>query len=171
MIKVKRGLDIPISGKPEQRIHPGPSVRMVGVLGQDYGTYKHLPTLLVNEGDRVRLGQPLVQGKHLTSVTTTSPGSGVVEYIERGARRFLRTIAIRLEGDEEESFNAWPVEELASLNAGQVRENLLASGLWRREWARIVLGPADAWWPIRKRNRTPFSSAPWTPVRWPLIRP
>jgi Na+-transporting NADH:ubiquinone oxidoreductase subunit A len=130
MIKVKRGLDIPISGKPEQRIHPGPPVRMVGVLGQDYGTYKHLPTLLVNEGDRVRLGQPLVQGKHLTSVTTTSPGAGVVEYIERGARRFLRTIAIRLEGDEEETFNAWPVEELASLNAGQVRENLLASGLW-----------------------------------------
>jgi Na+-transporting NADH:ubiquinone oxidoreductase subunit A len=130
MIRIKRGLDIPIAGKPEQRIHDGPQVRMVGVLGQDYGAYKRLPTLLVNEGDRVRLGQPLVQGKHLTAVTTTSPGTGVVEYIERGARRFLQTIAIRLEGDEEETFNAWPPEELDGLNAGQVRENLLASGLW-----------------------------------------
>jgi len=103
---------------------------MVAVLGQDYGTYKRLPTLLVNEGDRVRLGQPLVRGKHLASVTTTAPGSGVVEYIERGARRFLQTIAIRLDGEGEETFNAWRPEELAGLNAAQVRENLLASGLW-----------------------------------------
>jgi Na+-transporting NADH:ubiquinone oxidoreductase subunit A len=130
MIRVKRGLDIPIAGKPEQRIHPGAPVRRVAVLGQDYGTYKRLPTLLVNEGDRVRLGQPLVRGKHLTGVTTTAPGTGVVEYIERGARRFLQTIAIRLEGDEEETFNAWHAEELSGLNAAQVRENLLASGLW-----------------------------------------
>jgi Na+-transporting NADH:ubiquinone oxidoreductase subunit A len=130
MIKVKRGLDIPIAGKPEQQIHPGPPVRRVGVLGQDYGAYKRLPTLLVNEGDRVRLGQPLVRGKHLNAVTTTSPGTGVIEYIERGARRFLQSIVIRLEGDGEETFNAWQPDELAGLNSTQVRDNLLASGLW-----------------------------------------
>jgi Na+-transporting NADH:ubiquinone oxidoreductase subunit A len=130
MIKLKRGLDIPIAGRPEQRIHPGAPVHMVGVLGQDYRAYKRLPTLLVSEGDRVRLGQPLVRGKQLTSVTTTAPGTGVVEYIERGARRYLQTIAIRLEGDGEETFNHWKPEELGDLNAAQVRENLLASGLW-----------------------------------------
>jgi Na+-transporting NADH:ubiquinone oxidoreductase subunit A len=130
MIKVKRGLDIPIAGKPEQRIHPGPPVRMVGVLGQDYGAYKRLPTLLVNEGDHVRLGQPLVRGKHLNAVTTTSPGTGVIEYIERGAKRFLQSITIRLEGDGEETFNVWKPDELAGLNSAQVRDNLLASGLW-----------------------------------------
>ncbi len=130
MIKVKRGLDIPIAGRPVQCINAGPPVRRVALLGQDYGAYKRLPSLLVSEGDRVRLGQPLVRGKHLTAVTTTSPGTGVVEYIERGARRFLQTIAIRLDGDEEETFNGWKPEELAGLNAAQVRENLLASGLW-----------------------------------------
>jgi Na+-transporting NADH:ubiquinone oxidoreductase subunit A len=130
MIRIKQGLDIPIAGAPEQKIHPAPAVQTVGVMGRDYHAYKRLPTLLVSEGDRVRLGQPLVRGKHLTSVTTTAPGSGVIEYIERGARRFLETIAIRLEGDEEETFNAWRPDELAGLNATQVRENLLASGLW-----------------------------------------
>ena len=130
MIRIKQGLDIPIAGAPEQKIHPAPAVQTVGVLGRDYHAYKRLPTLLVSEGDRVRLGQPLVRGKQLTSVTTTAPGSGVVEYIERGARRFLETIAIRLEGDEEETFNAWRPDELAGLNAAQIRENLLASGLW-----------------------------------------
>ena len=130
MIRIKQGLDIPIAGAPEQKIHPAPAVQTVGVLGRDYHAYKRLPTLLVSEGDRVKLGQPLVRGKYLTSVTTTSPASGVVEYIERGARRFLETIAIRLEGDDEETFNAWRPNELAGLNAAQVRENLLASGLW-----------------------------------------
>ncbi|NNJ95107.1 MAG: NADH:ubiquinone reductase (Na(+)-transporting) subunit A, partial [Halobacteria archaeon] len=56
MIRIKRGLDIPVTGKPEQRIYPGPDIRRVAVLGRDYGTYKRLPTLLVDEGDRVRLG-------------------------------------------------------------------------------------------------------------------
>jgi Na+-transporting NADH:ubiquinone oxidoreductase subunit A len=130
MIRIKQGLDIPLAGAPEQKIHPAPEVNMVGVLGRDYHAYKRLPTLLVSEGDRVKLGQPLVRGKQLTTVTTTSPASGVVEYIERGVRRFLETIAIRVEGDNEETFNAWRVDELAGLNATQVRENLLASGLW-----------------------------------------
>jgi Na+-transporting NADH:ubiquinone oxidoreductase subunit A len=130
MISIKRGLDIPVTGSPEQKIHDGPRIRTVAVLGRDYGAYKRLPTLLVNEGQRVRLGQPLVRGKHFSSVTTTSPGTGVVEYIERGARRFLQTIAIRLDGDEEETFNSWKQEELTGLNGSQVRENLLASGLW-----------------------------------------
>ena len=130
MIRIKKGLDIPIAGAPEQKIHSAPMVQTVAVMGRDYHAYKRLPTLLVSEGDRVRLGQPLVRGKQLTSVTTTSPGSGVVEYVERGTRRFLETIAIRLEGDDEETFNAWRPVELAGLNAAQVRENLLASGLW-----------------------------------------
>ncbi len=130
MIRIKQGLDIPIAGTPEQKIHPGPAVQTVGVLGRDYHAYKRLPTLLVSEGDRVRLGQPLVRGKYLTTVTTTAPGSGVVEYIERGVQRFLETIVIRLDGDEEETFNAYRPDELAGLNAAQVRENLLASGLW-----------------------------------------
>lgn len=130
MIRIKKGLDIPIKGAPEQQIHPGPPVRRVGVLGRDYIAYKRLPTLLVDEGDRVRLGQPLVRGKHLTSVTTTAPGTGVVEYIERGARRFLESITIRLDGQDEETFNAYTPDEIAGLNPTQVRENLLASGLW-----------------------------------------
>lgn len=130
MFQIKQGLDIPIAGAPDQTIHPAPEVRTVALLGRDYHAYKRLPSLLVSEGDRVRLGQPLVRGKHLTSVTTTSPASGVVEFIERGSRRFLETIAIRVEGDEEETFNAWRVDELDQLNPTQIRENLLASGLW-----------------------------------------
>jgi Na+-transporting NADH:ubiquinone oxidoreductase subunit A len=130
VITIKRGLDIPVAGAPEQHISDAPPVDSVALLGRDYHARKRLPTVLVEEGERVKLGQPLVRSKDLTSVAGTSPGSGVVERIERGERRFLQTIVIRLDGEEEETFNAYRPDELAGLNQGQVTENLLNSGLW-----------------------------------------
>ena len=129
-IRITRGLDIPIAGRPEQRIHDARPVSHVALVGADYRGHKRLPTIGVQEGDRVRLGQPLARGKGLTAVAGTAPGSGVVVRIHRGERRFLRSIVIRLEGDQQETFNAYSGEELARLNRDQVKGNLLASGDW-----------------------------------------
>ncbi len=129
--KIKRGLDIPIAGMPEQRIHDDAApVTRVALVGADYRTKKRLPTMLVQEGDRVKLGQPLARGKDLTDLIGTAPASGVVERINRGERRFLQSIVIRLEGEDEETFNTYRPEELATLSREQVKENLLVSGLW-----------------------------------------
>jgi Na+-transporting NADH:ubiquinone oxidoreductase subunit A len=144
--KIRRGLDIPVAGQPEQRIHEGPALGSVALLGRDYRGRKRLPSVLVEEGERVRLGQPLTRGKHYTEIVATAPGAGVVEKIERGERRFLQSVSIRLDGDQEETFNAYRPEELAGLNREQVRENLLASGLWLALKARpysMVADPAD----------------------------
>jgi Na+-transporting NADH:ubiquinone oxidoreductase subunit A len=128
--RIKRGLDIPIAGAPEQKIHNGMPVSAVAIIGEDYIGYKRQPVLLVQEGDRVRLGQPVARGKELGDVVATAPGAGVIEKIHRGYRRFLHSIAIRLDGNDEETFNAYSAAELVSLNRDQVRGNLLASGLW-----------------------------------------
>ncbi len=130
LIKISKGLDIPISGVPEQRIHDIPAVAHVAVLGQDQRGPKRAPSVLVKEGERVSLGQPLMRGKRYRKVLTTAPGAGVVEKISYGQRRFANSICIRLEGDAEETFNAYPAEELSGLNRDQVKENLLASGQW-----------------------------------------
>ncbi len=128
--EIKRGLDIPIEGQPEQRIEDAPPVTRVALVGADYHARKRLPTMLVQEGDRVKLGQPVARGKALTDVIATAPGAGVIEKINRGERRFLQSIVIRLEGDDQETFNAYQADELARLNRGQIVENLIASGLW-----------------------------------------
>ncbi len=130
MIKIKRGLNIPINGAPEQKIYDAAAVRSVALLGRDYLGYSRLPTVLVEEGDRVKLGQPLVRGKQFSSILATAPGCGIVTRIERGERRFLKTIEIRLDGDEQETFNRYTRDELAQLNREQVRDDLLVSGLW-----------------------------------------
>ncbi|MFZ0256882.1 MAG: Na(+)-translocating NADH-quinone reductase subunit A [Gammaproteobacteria bacterium] len=128
LIRTKKGLDIPILGAPEQAIYDGPRVTSVGLLGNEYVGLK--PTMMVTEGDRVTLGQPLFADKRDARIRYTAPGSGIVSRVNRGAKRVLQSVVIQLEGNEEEDYNSYAPHELANLNADQVQENLLASGLW-----------------------------------------
>lgn len=128
-IKLKKGLDLPISGKPEQRVYPARAIRHVALLGVDHIDLK--PTMLVAEGDKVKLGQPLFEHKKLPGVRFTAPAGGEVVTINRGARRMLQSVVLRIDENEAaESFPAWTANELGGLSAEQVQENLLATGLW-----------------------------------------
>jgi Na+-transporting NADH:ubiquinone oxidoreductase subunit A len=127
-IKIKKGLDIPLAGAPEQRIVPGADVTSVALLGPD--THDLKPGMLVREGDRVKLGQPIYTDKDNPGVNFTSPGSGVVAKVNRGERRVLQSVVISLDGDDAESFASYAPDALAGLDGQAVRDNLLASGLW-----------------------------------------
>ncbi|GAA0686525.1 Na(+)-translocating NADH-quinone reductase subunit A [Marinobacterium maritimum] len=129
MIKINKGLDLPIAGAPEQTIHDGSKVRTVALLGQDYIGMK--PTMMVKEGDRVKLGQVIFTDKKTEGVQYTAPGAGTVRAINRGERRVLQSVVIELD-DQEESveFASYPAAELGKLSREQIEENLLASGLW-----------------------------------------
>ncbi len=128
MIKIKRGLDLPIEGQPEQKIHAGPLLRSVALVGFDYVGMK--PTMLVSEGDLVRTGQPLFADKKTAGVQYTAPASGVVSAINRGAKRVFESLVIDLRDDNPLTFASYDVKKLAELSADQVKENLLDSGLW-----------------------------------------
>ena len=126
--KIKKGLDLPINGAPRQVIEDAQSVSSVAVIGQDYVGMK--PTMLVTEGDRVKLGQPLFEDKKNPGVIFTAPGAGVVTAIHRGHKRVLQSVVIRLEGDEAERFKSYSDNELSGLASEEVRQNLIRSGLW-----------------------------------------
>lgn len=128
MIKIRRGLDLPISGAPAQCIEVARAVRSVAVIGFDYHGMK--PTMEVQVGDRVKLGQVLFTDKRSPGVQFTAPGAGVVSAIHRGDKRVLQSVVIELEGDEELTFASYPAAELAQLGAQAVRDNLQQSGLW-----------------------------------------
>ena len=76
MISIRRGLDLPISGQPEQRVHDGPRVRTVAVLGPDYHGMK--PTMAVKAGDRVARGQLLFSDRKTEGVHYTAPAAGTI---------------------------------------------------------------------------------------------
>lgn len=128
MIEIRRGLDLPIVGAPEQIVAPGPQVRSVAVVGADYHGMR--PTMAVQVGDKVKLGQELFSDKRNPGVIYTSPGAGTVAAINRGARRILQSVVIDLEGDEEETFASYAQGELADLSRDKVQENLIRSGQW-----------------------------------------
>ncbi|QUS55511.1 Na(+)-translocating NADH-quinone reductase subunit A [Pseudovibrio brasiliensis] len=129
-MKITKGLDLPITGAPNQEIHKGQAVRRVAVNGGDYNGLK--PRMLVAEGDRVVKGQPLFIDKRSPEINYVAPGAGVVEAVNRGARRVLETIVIKLDGGNEEqiAFSKFEAGALATLDANVVREQLAKSGLW-----------------------------------------
>ncbi len=125
---IKKGLTLPLAGAPEQKISQANSVETVAVLGHEYVGMK--PTMLVEEGQRVKLGEALFTDKKIPGVMYTSPGAGIVKAINRGAKRALQSVVIELEGDEEVTFKHYPPNELPTLNRDQVQQNLVESGLW-----------------------------------------
>ncbi len=128
MIRIKKGLDLPISGIPLQQILPSATPRHVAIMGDDYIGMR--PTMLVQEGDSVTKGQALFEDKKNPGVLFTAPASGTVVAIHRGERRVLQSVVIRLEGDRQREFTRYDVADLPSLTRQAVQAQLLESGLW-----------------------------------------
>ena len=128
MIKVRRGLDLPISGAPEQVVYDGPAISQVALVGLDYQGMK--PTMAVREGDQVKLGQLLFTDKKNASARYTAPASGTVTAINRGERRIFQSLVIDVDGDAREVFDKYAAEQLNTLAREEVVENLVKSGQW-----------------------------------------
>ena len=128
MIKIKQGLDLPISGSPEQSISEGRAVRSVAVTGFDYVGMK--PTMAIAAGDRVKKGQLLFTDKKTLGIRYTAPAGGVIAAINRGEKRVLQSVVIDVDGNEEETFVSYKPEALAGLSAEQVEEQMNQAGLW-----------------------------------------
>jgi len=128
MVKVKKSLDLPISGSPEQKITEGNAVSKVAVVGFDYVGMK--PTMAVLVGDKVKKGQLLFEDKKISGVKFTSPASGTVIEINRGDKRVFQSVVVEVAGTDSIKFPKYSVSDLASLQREQVRDNLVESGLW-----------------------------------------
>src|SRR5690606_5144480 len=100
----------------------------VALLGCDYHGMK--PTMLVQVGDRVSVGQVLFSDKKNPGVQFTSPAAGVVSAIHRGEQRVLQSVVIDVDGDHAIEFARYPAAQLAGLEHQAVRDNLQQSGLW-----------------------------------------
>ena len=128
MIKVRRGLDLPIAGAPEQVIHDGPKISQVAVLGSDYPGMK--PTMEVREGDRVTRGQVLFSDKKNPGVVFTAPAPGKVVAVNRGERRAFQSLIIDVSGAKAEKFQSYKATQLETLDRAAVVDNLVNSGQW-----------------------------------------
>ncbi len=143
---IKKGLDLPITGEPEQRVDQAPQPRRVALMADDYVGMK--PTMHVRAGDDVRRGQLLFEDKKTPGVRYTSPAGGQVVAVNRGERRALQSVVIQLDQAElagagdTASFDAYTSKHPSELTREQVRDLLVESGLWtairQRPFSRIA---------------------------------
>ena len=124
---IVRGLDLPITNPPKQTVSNGPDVTQAALLGDDYVGMK--PTMLVQVGDRVKRGQPVIEDKKNPGVIFTSPVSGTVNAIHRGEKRRFLSMVFDIDGDESVDFEAFG-DDLHKLTPETVRRQLISSGLW-----------------------------------------
>jgi Na+-transporting NADH:ubiquinone oxidoreductase subunit A len=147
MIKIKRGLDIPIQGAPQQTVEDAPAARAVALVGFDYVGMK--PTMEVAVGDSVKRGQLLFTDKKTEGVRYTALAGGTVSAINRGARRVLQSVVIEVASDEPcETFTAYDPAGARELDAAALRDFLVQTGLWTalrtRPFSRVPATDSDA---------------------------
>jgi Na+-transporting NADH:ubiquinone oxidoreductase subunit A len=133
--RIRKGLDLPLAGEPEQVVHLARRVSRVALLGADYPGLK--PVLRVQVGERVVRGQPLFEDGKNAAVRFTAPRAGSIAAIHRGERRVLQSVVIELDPAEQaggealqvrfESFGGKPPERLSG---AEIKALLLESGMW-----------------------------------------
>ena len=132
--KIKKGLNLPITGQPEQAVDSASPPNRVALVAADYHGLK--PTMHVTAGDTVRRGQLLFEDKKVSGLRFTSPASGKVVAVNRGAKRALQSVVVELDGDERSGkaatvrFESHTGKHPAELDGSKVETLLVESGLW-----------------------------------------
>ncbi|MDA8982248.1 Na(+)-translocating NADH-quinone reductase subunit A [Gammaproteobacteria bacterium] len=99
MILIKKGLNLPISGHPDPVVSDTPTIHKAAILSNDFIGMK--PTMLVKEGEKVKLGQKIIEDKKNPGVFFTSPCGGEVSSINRGDKRKFLSIEFDIDAEEE----------------------------------------------------------------------
>jgi Na+-transporting NADH:ubiquinone oxidoreductase subunit A len=142
IIKIKRGLDIKLSGKAEKILSRIENAEYYAVKPTDF--HGVVPKLMVKVDDEVKAGTPLFHDKYKPEIVFTSPVSGKVESITRGDRRGILEVVIRATGEiERESFeNGNPLD----MSNEDIISRLLKSGIWpsiKQRPYNIIANPTD----------------------------
>ncbi len=133
--RIKKGLDLPITGAPSQQITEGNAVTQVALLGADYVGMK--PRLMVKVGQTVAKGETLFEDRKNDGVFFTAPAAGEVLAVHRGAkRRFLSLVIQVAETETHATFSHYSGEPAAALSGDAIRALMIESGAWTALRAR-----------------------------------
>lgn len=124
--KIKKGLNIRLKGQAEDQIANAPRSRTYAINPSEL----HLvtPKMVVKEGERLQAGDTIFYAKTEESIKFSSPVSGTLKAIERGAKRVITRLLI--EADSEISFRDFGKLNPSAASADAIRELLLSSGCW-----------------------------------------
>lgn len=141
-IKIKKGLSIPLKGEADKVIGSAGKSDTYLVKPIDFKNFT--PKLLVKEGAEVLAGTPLFYSKDYPEVKVSSPVSGEVVEVIRGAKRKL--LGVKILADKEQRYADLGAANAATMSSEDVKKKLLESGLWafiKRRPYGTVARPSD----------------------------
>ncbi|NND64257.1 MAG: Na(+)-translocating NADH-quinone reductase subunit A [Flavobacteriaceae bacterium] len=125
-IKIKKGLNIRLKGEADKTLSKAPRSRTFAVRPKDF----HLvtPKMVVKEGAKIQAGETIFYSKTNEAIKFSSPVSGTLTKIERGAKRVITEIVI--EADSQDSFKEYGILDPKAADAAVIKELLLSAGCW-----------------------------------------
>jgi len=124
VIKIKRGVDIKLVGEADNEFAPETRVETVAIKPDDFHGARF--KLAVKEGDEVKAGSPILFNKDDETVKVTSPVSGEVAQIVRGAKR--KILEVRILADDKFKYKKFEKADPLSLERNAIVEQLANSG-------------------------------------------
>ncbi|MGB4845830.1 MAG: hypothetical protein WBP16_15300, partial [Ferruginibacter sp.] len=125
-IKIKRGLNIKLQGEAAKTVSSISLPELFGLKPPDFAGLT--PKLLVNTGDEVLAGTPLIYDKNNEAIKFSSPVSGEVVEILRGDKR--RIMEIKILADKEIRYEPFKKANPNDLSRDEITKALLNSGTW-----------------------------------------
>lgn len=168
-IKITKGLDIPIEGKPTGHVKPlvpGGEVSPLwnpSLVALNLRCFQDLKfKLLVKPEEVVKLGQPLVEDKSSPGRMFIAPAAGVVQEIRRGNKRSLLDIIIAVDQQQEEQ-QEYPKIHVMDASQENLIERMKAGGIFSHIYVRPFNQLADPQKPPRSIFVKAIESAPFVP--------
>jgi len=127
IIKLKKGLNIPLKGKPLDFWISSDPVAEVGICPDDFISLTPKP--LIKENEKIKAGSPLFFDKDRPEIIISSPVSGTVKQILRGPKRKIEYFIIEADANIEYD-DRFSSINFDSLSPEEIKDFLLKSGLW-----------------------------------------
>ena len=144
VIRIKKGLDIKLKGKPEKIIIQTDPSEFYAVKPPDFPGLSPLPKLSVEVGSEVKTGSPLFFDKKKPDILFASPVSGKVMAVNRGERR--RILEVVIESDNKNEAVTFQKGDPKTMNREAIVNNLMKSGVWpfiRQRPFHVIADPDD----------------------------
>ena len=168
-IKITKGLDIPIDGKPEGHARPfvpGGEVSPLlnpHLISLNLRAFQDLKfKLLVKPEEVVKLGQPLVEDRSTSGRMFIAPAAGVIKEIRRGYKRSLQDIIIAVDQEKEEH-QEYPKIHVADSTREALIERMKKGGIFSHIYVRPFNRLADPHKAPRSIFVKAIESAPYVP--------
>ncbi len=126
VIKLRKGLDINLQGKAEEKRIQLKSNGQYALVPDDFEGV--VPKVVVKEGDKVKAGDALFVNKQYPEVKFASPVSGTVREVVRGERR--KVLCIRVEADAQQEQVDFGKKDVTKMDGKAVVDALLEAGIF-----------------------------------------